>query len=371
MGLSFSGPEHKVPPTVIQRISRLKTALPELTELANLISEGKQHMRIRVPAHIQRQGEHLPFYVIEMGSVKPDAPVLALVGGVHGVERIGTQVILSFMKSLIRRLHWDPVVKEQLENIRLLMIPIVNPGGMAENSRSNLNGVDLMRNAPVEAEGNTPWLVGGHRISRSLPWYRGPAGAPMQTESRALCDAVHHALKDQKFCISIDCHSGFGTRDRLWFPYAKSTNPWPGIGAAHTLTELFEHSYPHHDLYLFEPQAHSYTTSGDLWDHLYDSYTAEQPDGCFIPMTLEMGSWLWVKKNPRHLFRYHSLFNPILPHRHQRILRRHLILFDFLMSAARTMPQWAPQGAADKTLAMNAALQRWYPGYSGNITTTV
>ena len=356
---------------MIQRISRLNAALPELAELERLLEEGKNYMRIRVPAHIPYKGEHLPFYVLEMGSTAKDAPVLSLVGGVHGVERIGTQVILSFLKSLIRRLHWDPVVREQLENIRLLVIPIVNPGGMAENSRCNPNGVDLMRNAPVEAEGKTPWLVGGQRISPSLPWYRGAAGAPMEAESQALCDAIHHALKDQKYCISLDCHSGFGTRDRLWFPYAKSTSPWPEIGSAHVLTELFEHSYPHHDQYLFEPQAHSYTTNGDLWDHLYDGYRAQQPDGCFIPVTLEMGSWLWVKKNPRHLFRYHGLFNPVLPHRHQRILRRHLVLFDFLMSATRTMPEWAPATATDRAAAMNAALARWYPDMGGNITTAV
>jgi len=84
-----------------------------------------------------------------------------------------------------------------------------------------------------------------------------------------------------------------------------------------------------------------------------------------------MGSWLWVKKNPRHLFRYHGLFNPVLPHRHQRILRRHLVLFDFLMSATRTMPEWAPATATDRAAAMNAALARWYPDMGGNITTAV
>ncbi len=345
--------------------------LPELQELESLIQEGKDLMRIRVPVHIEHQNTHLPFYVLEMGSTSPEAPVLALVGGVHGVERIGTQVILSFLKSLIRRLHWDNLLQDQLDHLRLLIVPMVNPGGMRDNTRCNPNGVDLMRNAPVEAEGKTPWLVGGQRLSRSLPWFRGENGAPLEPENQALADAIHYGLKQQKYAISLDCHSGFGTRDRLWFPYAKSTAPWPGIGAAHRLTELFEHSYPSHEQYLFEPQAHSYTTNGDMWDYLYDDYAGQQPDGCFIPITLEMGSWLWVKKNPRHLFRYHGLFNPVLPHRHQRILRRHLVLFDFLMSATRTMPMWAPASASDQQRAMQGALSRWYPGLDGNITTAV
>ena len=79
---------------------------------------------------------------------------------------------MSFLKTLIRRLRWDPAAIEQLHRIRLVIIPIVNPGGMADNSRTNPNGVDLMRNAPVEALQRTPFLVGGQRISPKLPWYR-------------------------------------------------------------------------------------------------------------------------------------------------------------------------------------------------------
>lgn len=357
---------------MIKTSSRLYEELPELNELEELIDEGQKHMRIRVPAHIPRKGDNLPFYVIEMGSMQPEAPVLVLVGGVHGVERIGTHVIIAFLKNLVRRLEWDPVVIDQLKHLRLLIIPIVNPGGMADNSRCNPKGVDLMRNAPIEAQGKTPWLVGGHRISSKLPWYRGALDEPMQPENQALCDAVHHALKDQKFCISLDCHSGFGTHDRLWFPYAKSTSPWPGIGAAYALTEKFENSFPQHQpMYLFEPQAHSYTTNGDVWDYLYDDYTKSQPSGVFIPITLEMGSWLWVKKNPRHLFRYHKLFNPVLPHRHQRILRRHLVFLEFLMSATRTMSQWTPQSLQEKQGAMASALQRWYGGNLQNASPVV
>ena len=351
---------------------RLYDELPELSELERLIDEGKPYMSVRVPVHIQRNRIPLPFYVLEMGNTAPDTPVLALVGGVHGVERIGTQVILSFLKTLIRRLHWDPAVQEMLENLHLLIVPIVNPGGMADNSRCNPNGVDLMRNAPVEAEGRTPWLVGGHRISRHLPWYRGAAGTGLQAESQALTDAVLQTVSHKPWCISLDCHSGFGTRDRLWFPYARSTTPWEGIGNAHSMTELFESSFPQHrDMYLFEPQAHSYTTNGDLWDYLYDRYHDEQPHGHFIPVTLEMGSWLWVKKNPRHLFRYHKLFNPVLPHRQLRILRRHLILFEFLMSATRTMPQWVPATSAEQQVAMESALRRWYSDAPLKLTTSL
>jgi len=345
---------------VIQRIYQIKRALPELFELEQLIEDGRQHMRVSVPTHIDQHDLKLPFYVLEMGSRAPLAPTLVLIGGIHGIERIGSQVILSFLRTLLRRLRWDPVPHEQLSQIRLVIMPIVNPGGMWRNTRANPNGVDLMRNAPVDAEHAT-LMVGGQRLSPHLPWYRGRRDAPMEAENQALTDTIQQLLANQKHCISLDCHSGFGTKDRIWFPYAKSLSPWPSIAEALALTELFEHTYPSHDVYLFEPQANSYTTHGDVWDYLYDRYMAAQPDGIYLPLTLEMGSWLWVRKNPRHLLRYHSLFNPILPHRHQRILRRHLTLFDFLLSAVRSMPSWAPATLHEKEQRHRQALQRWYP----------
>lgn len=343
------------------RIYHIRNALPELVELEALIDEGRDSMRISVPAHISHQNEQLPIYAIEMGSRAATAPTLAFIGGVHGIERIGSQIILAFMRSLLHRSQWDEQLQQQLASIRLLFIPIVNPAGMWQNSRSNTNGVDLMRNAPVEAEHRTPFLVGGQRLSARLPWYRGKKGHTMETENLALTEVIAQTLFSQSLCISLDCHSGFGYRDRIWFPYARSLAPWPGLPDAYAMTRLFEHSYPNHNLYLFEPQANSYTTSGDIWDYLYDGYRAANPNGVYLPLTLEMGSWLWVKKNPRHLFNYRGLFNPILPHRQQRILRRHITLFEFLMAAIANGPAWVPATANEHQHSLQQALERWYP----------
>ena len=62
----------------------------------------------------------------------------------------------------------------------------------------------------------------------------------------------------------------------------------------------------------------------------------------FLPMTLELGSWLWIRKNPRQLFSRQGIFNPIKAHRTQRVLRRHADLLDFLTRAAYAAPHWLP-----------------------------
>jgi hypothetical protein len=347
-----------------RRTHPIQQRLPELCELESLIEEGHQDIRVSVASHVAVDGHRLPIYALEMGSRDTDAPTMALIGGIHGVERIGTQIILAYLKTLLRQHQWDNAFYHQLEDVRLLLIPLVNPGGMYLNRRSNPNGVDLMRNAPIDANVRPPWPLGGQRLTRHLPWYRGKESDAMEAESQALSDVVAKTLFQQHTCITLDCHSGFGSRDRIWFPYAGQLSPWPELPEMHGLTRLFEHTYPHHNLYLFEPQAHSYCTHGDLWDFLYDQYKAVNPGGTFLPLTLEMGSWLWLKKNPAMIFKYQNLFNPVLPHRQQRIMRRHLTLFEFLLAAVRNVSAWCPQSEAARHSEQARALARWYPAFS-------
>jgi hypothetical protein len=242
-----------------------------------------------------------------------------------------------------------------------VFVPVVNPGGMAQATRANPNGVDLMRNAPIDADDTVAFLVGGQRRSSRLPWYRGPAGAPMERESTALCGLVEHELLGRPFSVVVDCHSGFGTRDRVWFPYAHTSRPIPHLADVYAFERILDESHPHHR-YIVEPQSRQYLAHGDLWDHLYRRALA-LPQHTFLPLTLEMGSWLWVKKNPRQLFSRQGIFNPLIEHRRQRVLRRHTAWLDFVMRAAQSHRRWVPVGEV-RDAAHEAALSRWYRGAS-------
>ena len=91
-----------------------------------------------------------------------------------------------------------------------------------------------------------------------------------------------------------------------------------------------------------EPQSDHYTAHGDLWDYLYDLHQAGPATSTrlFLPWTLEIGSWRWVRKNPRQLLSSDGPFNPLKPHRYSRAMRRHLLLFDFFCRAVRSHEQW-------------------------------
>lgn len=346
---------------ISQRTDQIHRSLPELYELEHLIDKAGQQMRSCVLTRVPMGNVELPLYALELGRSSPDAPAVGLVGGIHGVERIGTQVILAFLGTLIERMKWDESVHELLSQIKLFVIPIANPGGMWNNSRCNPNGVDLMRNAPINAKDKTPLLLGGHRISRKLPWHRGEKEGKMEPELQALHDYVQQQALNRPLTLTLDCHSGFGFSDRLWFPYAGRFKPIPDLAVVYRLYHLFSTTFRNHKIYKFEPQAHSYTTHGDIWDLLYDYSLHHFPKSTFLPLTLEMGSWLWVKKNPRQLFNYVSLFNPILPHRHSRILRRHYPLLEFLMLATRAYGNWLPKDSTQVKRDTRAGLKRWYP----------
>lgn len=314
---------------------------PELDALRTLIQRADGQLRSKVLCEVPVAQERLPIHVLEMGSTAPDAPAVGFFGGVHGVERIGSQVVLAFLHTLVERLRWDDSLAQLLQQVRLVFMPLVNPAGMLLRTRANPAGVDLMRNAPIDADGKVPWLLGGQRLTRHLPWYRGRADEPMQPEAQALCRAVETRLLSQPFSLALDCHSGFGTRDHIWFPYARSRQPIDCLADIYALRSMFRATHPHHSIYIIEPQSRRYTTHGDLWDYLYLKSRAVS-DRLFLPLTLEMGSWLWLKKNPLQLFGRLGLFNPVEPHRIRRILRQHQTLLDFLVRAAISHRRWRP-----------------------------
>jgi hypothetical protein len=331
---------------------------PELNRLEALIAQLGDNAKVEIVDTVYYEHYAFPLYCITLGSTKPDVPVLAYFGGVHGLEKIGTEVIFAYLHTVIELLKWDEQFNAQLENARLVFFPLVNPVGVFRGTRCNGNGVDLMRNSPVRGTGERN-ICSGQRYSLHLPWYQGDS-TQMEKEAQALCTVVQRCLRESPLTISIDLHSGFGLHDRLWFPYAYCKQPYAGIAETYAWKQLFDRCYPHH-FYKIEPISQEYVIDGDLWDYLYQQFE-QHNDGqrIFLPLTLEMGSWSWLRKSPRHVFMRHGLFHPLLPHRQQRILRRHLTLFDFLYRSLLSPKSWAALDADQQQDYYQHALRLWY-----------
>lgn len=326
-----------------------------MVALEKIIDQADQLIRTQQHGHTTFKQQSFPLYSLCLGSTAEDAPTIGFFAGVHGLERIGSQILIAFLQGLLQRLSWDRSLQFQLKTIRMVFMPIINPIGMALHRRANGNGIDLMRNAPIDADGKTAFLVGGHRINPALPWFRGSFDQDMELENQALCAVANEFLLNSPMSISLDCHSGFGLRDRIWFPYAYTHQPMPHLAEIHALKDLFDRSHPHHP-YVIEPQAKHYRTHGDIWDYLHRQQAA---DKLFLPLTLELGSWLWIKKNPRQLLSILGIFNPLVPHRQQRVLRSHLPLLEFLIRATHDHASWRPT-AIRRMEQHHAAIELWY-----------
>jgi len=289
----------------------------------------------------KKKKKNLSIYSFVIGSRDKTAPTFGLFGGVHGLEKVGTHVILSYLDTLFNLLNWDDNVSDFFKTHRLVTIPLINPAGMFLGKRSNANNVDLMRDAPVEADEGAPKILGGHYLSPKLPFYRGDPDS-MQKESLILEQFLIDEVFPAKVSLALDCHSGFGAKDRLWYPYAKTKNPIKDIAHYQAIEKIYNKTHPN-NVYSIETQSQSYTANGDLWDHFYDQFQSNYKKNkkhLFLPWTLEMGSWLWVRKNPPQILSSLGIFNPTKPHRLRRTLRRHKPLLNFFLRIASNHKTW-------------------------------
>ena len=171
--------------------STTSRSFPELEQIEAIVQE--QHagfLQSQILCQVPCRDDLLPVYALTLGNPDPGVPSVTYVAGIHGLERIGTQVVIAYLEGLLERLNWDRIFADILQRVRINFLPIVNPAGMLNNTRANSQGVDLMRNAPVDSYEKTILLAGGHRISPALPWYRGRSNEPMQLEAQALCDFI-------------------------------------------------------------------------------------------------------------------------------------------------------------------------------------
>lgn len=336
--------------------------IDQLEKIAKKLDQASDSLGVplsyEVLTHITYKNQRYPIYMYSLGSQKPSAPVLFVTGGVHGLEKIGVQLAWSLLKTTLDKLNWDHSLQYVLRSIRLVIVPLLNPAGYYHQMRSNGNGVDLMRNSPIIAEEKTPFLVGGQTYSNKLPWYQGNHGQ-MEAENLALSKAFLKETKKSQCVISIDFHSGFGLKDRLWFPFSYKPEPFDDLSAMYSLMTLFEESHPYH-IYQIEPQTKGYMLNGDMWDYLFLKFKEVNAEATYIPLTLEMGSWIWVKKNPLQLFTREGVFNPVKEHRLKRTYRRHHLFFDFLLKALQSNEAWADHDTNLKAKNKKLAIKKWY-----------
>jgi protein MpaA len=153
-----------------------------------------------------------PILLFTTGPTTPALKVL-VIGDVHGNESAGMRIA--------RRLVATPPPL----GTELMVVPTINPDGLAAGTRGNAHGVDLNRNFPFRWRA----LGGGE--------YSGP-GPLSEPESRA----AHRLVLREKPDVTIWFHQPFGLVDRpagnpfaahrvadlIGLPLVRLRGPYPG-----------------------------------------------------------------------------------------------------------------------------------------------
>ena len=177
---------------------RLGAALTSLTLAATLtgatltLGAGAAHAAAR-PAVIQRvvigeSVQHRPIVAWHLGQPKPGRQTVLIVSTMHGNERQIQQI-----PEALRDGH-------RIKGADIWVLPVMNPDGLAHDTRQNAHGVDLNRNFP------TQWVhTTGHYAS-------GPRAAS-QPETRAVMRFLLKIRPDRMISFHQPLHGvDFNTR---------------------------------------------------------------------------------------------------------------------------------------------------------------
>jgi len=84
----------------------------EIAELSQLdVIRTHPLVRSRILAEV----DGLPIWELSIGSEEEQVPTLGLYAGIHGNERIGSQVLLAWLEHTLSCLAWDSSLQDRLK----------------------------------------------------------------------------------------------------------------------------------------------------------------------------------------------------------------------------------------------------------------
>ncbi|HPF07987.1 MAG TPA: M14 family carboxypeptidase N/E [Spirochaetota bacterium] len=206
-------------------------------------------------------------------------PAIRLTGGIHGSEMISVELMIRFIEYLTYNYDKDAEVQDLVDNRYIVIIPVLNPDGLAAKRRYNSNGVDLNRNFSFAWESDA---YGSHGSS-----------ALSEPESQAMVSFSQSNI----FHLSATFHSGAVL---LNMPFDYDSEKDGVTPAENTLVRSFAKAYTMAGTFLNNPDLYQslymedgvinggnwYEISGSLQDWSY------KETGC-LDMTIEV-----ARRNP-------------------------------------------------------------------------
>ncbi|XP_052124767.1 carboxypeptidase D [Frankliniella occidentalis] len=114
---------------LIHILSELNGRYPKITRLYGLGDTSPGHM-LKVPA--------LEISLQSRDPLTSSPPSIAFVGGFHSNEGISTEILIQFIQHLLRNYGKDPRISKYVENLKIHIIPNVNPDSSMESDKTNV-----------------------------------------------------------------------------------------------------------------------------------------------------------------------------------------------------------------------------------------
>ena len=179
-GRPMMGPRMPLRPRILRTATIVAAPLAFVVLAVLATTSLTAHAQVAQPSDSVVIGHSVQGRPIEVGCIGPSAAEaqrsLLLVGGIHtGAEALTSDLALELAKAV-----WGGAIRVP-EPVRLCVLPTLNPDGIANDTHTNANGVDLNRNWPAE-----DWQQGA--------WH--PETGPVSGGDRPLSEPETRALFD-------------------------------------------------------------------------------------------------------------------------------------------------------------------------------
>lgn len=156
-----------------------------------------------------------PEYTKNSNDIERDfnKPKIFLVSSTHGNERTVIWALYNTMKLICEQWKDDEALEFLRWNAHFIVIPIISPGGYANATRINANGVDLNRNYTAQ------WENGSSDSSQTT--YRGPQ--PLSEPEAKICDSI---IKNEDLTFVIDYHNFHSPAKTNYFNWLIGSSPF-------------------------------------------------------------------------------------------------------------------------------------------------
>jgi len=197
--------------------SLLQNLQSQYLKIMKLESYGKTH-----------EGRDIWFVKISdnVETEEEDEPGILLLGGHHGDEKIGFEILIFFIKYILENYTSEDRVRQAIDNTEIYMIPMINPDGVEANTRKNCNpdsytGVNTNRNFGYDWKYYDlfPNIYGKSWASKETSGnYRGPV-----PNSETEVQAIIRVAKSFTLNISLSYHAGAEVVFYPWYHTTKKT----------------------------------------------------------------------------------------------------------------------------------------------------